>query len=55
MYIYAAFLAPGYHQLLIYDPAQERAFVKDFIVGMNRKDFYPEYPLVHGVQTVKTV
>ena len=40
---------------MIYDPAQERAFVKDFIVGMNGKDFYPEYPLMHGNQTMKTV
>jgi hypothetical protein len=55
VYVYASFLPPGYHQLLIYDPAQERAFVKDFIVGMNRKDFYPEYPLVLGGQNVKTV
>ena len=29
--------------------------MKDFIVGMNRKDFFPEYPLMHGRQIVKTV
>ena len=50
MYIYADFLKPGYHQLLIYDPALERAFCKDFVLNLNlREDVYPEYPLLEGV------
>jgi hypothetical protein len=31
---------------LIYDPLDRRAFCKDFIVGLNQKDFYPEYPIL---------
>ena len=45
-FIYATFLPPGYHQMLIYDPDSRRAFTKDIIVGMNHKDFYPEYPIL---------
>ena len=45
-FIYATFLPPGYHQMLIYDPDSRRAFIKDIIVGMNHKDFYPEYPIL---------
>lgn len=41
--------------MLIYDPDMDRAFVKDFIVGINTKDFYPEFPLQHGAKSVKTV
>ena len=54
-YVFAGFLNPGYHQVLIYDPELDRAFVKDFIVGLNTKDFYPEFPLLHGAKSVKTV
>ena len=34
-YVYAAYLKPGYHKLLIYDPEMDRAFCKDFIVMLN--------------------
>ena len=34
-YVYACYLKPGYHQVLIYDPLLERAFVKDFVVNLN--------------------
>jgi len=44
MYIYAAFLPPGYHKFLIYDPQAERAFSKSFLVELNEFDFYPEFP-----------
>ena len=54
-YVFAGFLNPGYHQILIYDPELDRAFVKDFIVGINTKDFYPEFPLLHGAKSIKTV
>jgi hypothetical protein len=45
-FIYSTFLAPGYHQIVIYDPDTRRAYCKDIIVGMNHKDFYPEYPIL---------
>jgi hypothetical protein len=44
MYIYAAVLPPGRHNLLIYCPQQERAFVKQFYVGLNTTDPVPEFP-----------
>ena len=44
-YVFAGFLKPGYHQLLIYDPQLERAYCKDFVVNLNlREDIFPEYP-----------
>ena len=44
-FVYTCRLNPGYHKLLIYDPLMEQAFVKDFVVNLNKKDVYPEYPL----------
>ena len=56
VYVYADFLKPGYHQVLIYDPAQERAFCKDFIVNLNlREDIYPEYPIPEGLAMKKRI
>ena len=44
--MFAGYLKPGYHQLLIYDPQLERAYVKDFVVNLNlREDLFPEFPL----------
>jgi len=44
-YVFAGFLKPGYHQLLIYDPQLERAYCKDFVVNLNlREDIFPEFP-----------
>lgn len=44
-YVFADYLKPGYHQLLIYDPVLERAFCKDFVVNLNvRENIWPEYP-----------
>ena len=44
--MFAGFLKPGYHQLLIYDPQLERAYCKDFVVNLNlREDIFPEFPL----------
>lgn len=55
-YIYAAYLKPGYHQLLIYDPAMDRIFCKDFVVDLNtREDIYPEFPILEGMQIKKRV
>ena len=49
VYIYADFLKPGYHQLLIFDPLLERAYCKDFMLNLNlREDIFPEYPVMEG-------
>lgn len=56
-FCYAGYLTPGYHQFIIYDPRQERAFCQDMVVGLNHvsRDFYPELPLVHGIAINKIV
>ena len=47
IYVYADFLKPGYHQLLIYDPSLDRGFCLDFVVNLNlREDLFPEYPIL---------
>ena len=47
-FTFAGIFPPGLHQCLIYDPKTERAFYKDFVTGLNERDFvYPEYPVVH--------
>ena len=49
VYIYADFLKPGYHQLLIFDPLLERAYCKDVMININlREDLFPEYPIIEG-------
>ena len=43
---FGVFLPPGYHKLLIFDPKYQRAFCKDVIIKLNRRDqVYPEYPV----------
>ena len=50
-FVYADFMKPGYHQILIYDPLLEKAFCKDFMVSMNlREDLFPEFPIMDGVK-----
>lgn len=45
-FTFAAFLPPGYHQVLIYDPKIDRAYAQDFVAKLNLRDFvYPEYPI----------
>jgi len=44
IFVYAAFLEPGYHQFLIYDPKSGRAFCKDLIVQPNNFMMFPELP-----------
>ena len=34
-FMFAEFCKPGYHQILIYDPEIDRAFVKDFVIHLN--------------------
>lgn len=55
-FTFAGFFPPGYHQILIYDPLQERAFAKDVVVGLNRRSFvYPECPQKRKVKINKIV
>ena len=44
LYVYAGYLQPGYHQLLLFDPIYDKIFIKEFVVTLNEFDFYPEYP-----------
>ena len=56
IYVYAAFLKPGYHQLLIYDPLLEKAFCKDFMLNINtRQDIFPEYPVIRGMKQKRRI
>jgi hypothetical protein len=48
IFVYATYLPPGYHKVLIYDPLQDKAFCKDFVVALNQQDWYPEYPSLFG-------
>ena len=43
-FIYAAYLPPGLHQLVLYCPVTKRAFCKDIIVDLSTLDPYPEFP-----------
>ena len=43
-FVYAAYLPPGLHQFLIYDPVTKKAYVKDIILDLNASEFYPEFP-----------
>ena len=39
---------------MIFDPKLERAFCKDFMVGLNtRSDLFPEYPMIDGMRMKK--
>lgn len=43
-FVYAEYLPPGLHQLIIYCPKTQRAFCKEFIVDLNQCDSYPDMP-----------
>jgi len=43
-FVYAAFLEPGYHQLLIYDPADHRAYCQEVFVEPSEYEIFPELP-----------
>lgn len=47
LFVFAGVFPPGYHQLMIYDPQQERAFCKDFVIQHNKLDQFPEYPTIN--------
>lgn len=45
-FVYADYVKPGYHRLLIYDPKLNKAYCKDLVVDLNqREDVFPEYPI----------
>lgn len=43
-FVYAAYVPPGLHQFIIYDPITKKAYAKDMIIDLNSQDFHPEYP-----------
>lgn len=44
-FVYAAFLKPGIHQLVIYDPLKDKAFCKELLVEPSQySDVFPEFP-----------
>ena len=56
IFIFAQFLNPGYHKILIYDPETHRAYCKDFTVDLNlREDLYPEYQIIEGKKMRKGI
>ena len=56
IYVFAGFMKPGYHQVLIYDPLAHKAYCKDFIINLNlREDLYPEYPIMGGMKIRKGI
>jgi len=54
LFVFSGIFPPGYHQILIYDPQQERLFCKDFVVQHNHKDQFPEIPKNNKFQMIKT-
>ena len=47
LFVFAGVFPAGYHQMMIYDPQQERAFCKDFVIQHNTLDQFPEYPTIN--------
>jgi len=44
-YVFAGFIEPGFHQIIIYDPLLEKAYCKEFLVDFkNLQEHYPEIP-----------
>ena len=44
LYSFAAFLPPGLHSFLIYDPYTSRAFCKTMVVDHNKQYFFSDLP-----------
>ena len=42
IYVYAAFLKPGLHKFVIFDPVNQRAFCKEIVIDLNNN--YVECP-----------
>ena len=49
-YIYAAYLPPGLHSFLIYDPRYKRIYCKDVLIDLSNSYYYPEYPKPFGTK-----
>ena len=45
LFIFAEFMQPGFHQKLNYCPQSDTFWLANFLVDLNTKDFYPEFPL----------
>ena len=43
-FVYAAYLPPGLHTFLIYDPKLKQIYCKDVLVDLAKSDCFPEYP-----------
>ena len=43
-YVFAAFLAPGIHEVKLHCPVKRKSYSKRIAVDLNKQDFYPEYP-----------
>ena len=43
-YVYANFLPPGKHQIIIYCPVQKKVFCRDVVVDLSTADTFPEFP-----------
>lgn len=43
-FIYCEYLPAGHHQFIIYDPLSDEFFTHDFILGMNSKDVFTDFP-----------
>lgn len=56
-YVFAAFLEPGYHQFIIYDPLIEKAYCQETIIEFNNYQLiYPEMPkLIEQLQMLQVL
>ena len=51
IYLYATYLKPGFHQLVIYCPLSKRAFCKEVVIDQNGQEAnYPELPKQVGAK-----
>jgi len=47
-FIYCEILPPGHHQFIIYDPQVDEFYTHDFILGMNSKEMFTDFPKKKG-------
>lgn len=46
-FVFAEFMPPGLHQKLIHCPQTDTFWIAHFLVDLNTKDFYPEFPQMY--------
>jgi hypothetical protein len=46
-FVFAEFMPPGHHEKLIHCPQSDTFWVASFLVELNSRDFYPEFPRVY--------